>query len=275
MSFLPFCFRRATAPEYPPLAILKRTDYQCIASFRISFEIRYTADTAKKTLTHTMKRTIFQSLLKRFALLALAAGTVFATSVSLTACGGGGNEETRGSITYNQLLNGGKIIYLQAGSGMILRGDPGLMDSGTLPWGYCYPAGMGLSANPQAFQAVFYGIQIPEDKTTKITGTITCKIGYSGASYSEDTGFGAFMGFPSGLRPQIQLSRPMELKLNFDTREWTMALPEQTIVVYYLGSSRSIGTVVEGDKWQGVNLGTGEEAPTSKKEGFFDIMVAQ
>lgn len=222
-----------------------------------------------------MKRTIFQSLLKRFALLALATGTLFATSLSLTACGGGGgNEETRGSITYNQLLNGGKIIYLQAGSGMVLRGDPGLMDSGTLPWGYCYPAGMGLSANPQVFQAVFAGVKIPEDKTTKITGTITCEIGYGGASYSEDTGFCAFMGFPSGLNPQIQLSGPMRLELDFDTRRWTMTLPDQTVVIYNYGGTRPIGTVVEGS-WKGVSFGTTEVTPTAEKSGFFDIMVAQ
>lgn len=221
-----------------------------------------------------MKRTIFQSLLKRFALLALATGTLFATSLSLTACGGGGNEETRGSITYNQLLNGGKIIYLQAGSGMILRGDPGLMDSGTLPWGYCYPAGMGFSANPPAFQAAFAAIQIPEDKSAKITGIVRCEIGYAGATYAEESQFAAFMGFPLGVAAQIQLSEPMKLELDFDKHRWTLTLPEQTTVVYTYAGNRPVGVVMDG-VWKGVNFGSIDVTPKAVKNGFFDVMEAQ
>lgn len=109
-----------------------------------------------------------------------------------------------------------------------------------------------------------------------MTGVITCTVGYSGASYSKATGFTAFMGFPSAIDPQIQLSAPMELELNFDSHTWKMTLPDQTTIAYLPPSGHHvIASVVDG-QWQGITgLGTNDIAPTAEKSGFFDIMVAE
>lgn len=216
-----------------------------------------------------MKKTFFHSLLKRFALLALAAGTVFATSVSLTACGGGGGDEARGTITYRQFVNGLKVIYLQAGSGFVLKGDPNLVDSGTQAWGYAYPASLGLQAMPGAqYQASFFGLVKPEDEESPLKGQVMFYVGFGDYTYSNSDGFTSFLGFPSGISPQLTLSGPLELTLDFDTRMWKTHIPDGSTLKYNNSSSNTMYTFSE----EGGSATSTNTKFAQDRSGSFDIL---
>ena len=217
-----------------------------------------------------MKKTFFHSLLKRFALLALAAGTVLATSVSLTACGGGG-DDSNGTISYRQFVNGLKIIYLQAGSGLVLRGDPNLADSGTQPWGFAYPASLGLQvSNPgRKYQASFIGLMKPEDEDAPMKGVYEFSVGYAGNQYSSDDGFTSFLGFPASIGPDLALSGPLQLQIDFDQRMWKTRIPDGSTLKYDTSDSKRSYTF--GDEG-GTSTSTTVKFP-QERQGFFDVLA--
>lgn len=216
-----------------------------------------------------MKGNRFQTLLKQAACLGLALVSLFTTAVTLSSCGGAGDAEvSRGSITYRQFMNGSKIIYLQAGSGFVLRGDPDLQSSGTQSWGYAFPAQLGIGATPgPEFQASFFGLNASAQEDEVMKGTVTFNVGFGGYSYSKETGFTAFLGFPSSLDPQLQLSAPLKISLNFDTLTWKTSIPDGSVVSW---SNSYSSTYIFGE-----GGGSGSSASTlfaQEREGAFDIM---
>lgn len=60
-----------------------------------------------------MKKTFFHSLLKRFALLTLATGTLFATSVFLSSCGGGGGKSNGLRGIHMELYAGSSCQFIE------------------------------------------------------------------------------------------------------------------------------------------------------------------
>lgn len=220
-----------------------------------------------------MTRINFPALLKRFALLGLAMGTLLTTSAVLSACGGGGGggaagDLSRSSISYRQFTNGIKAIYLQSGSGLVLRGDPDLMTEGTQPWGYAYPAQMGLYATPGSeYHASFFGFTAPADEDAPLTGSVVINVGFNGYKYSNDGGLPAFLGFPSALSASIQLAGPLEITLNFDNMTWKTHIPDGSIVTW---SNNGLNTRVFGE--DGGSLSVGDTVVSQERTGSFDIM---
>ena len=234
----------------------------------ICFEISYTAPTAETPLTRTMKETFFYFSLKRAATLCLALAAVCTTALTLNSCGGGGEEETRGTITYNQFLNGSKGLYLQAGSGMILRCEPDLVNSSSQSWGYFYPVEQGIGAIPgPEYQAAFAGLAGHRDDNTPMQGSVTIFVGYAGHSYSKETGFTGFLGFPSNVDPQLQLAGPLKVTLNFDTRTWKTMIPNGSVLSMNIAG---IETHVFSD--DGSNTSSNGFIIEQEREGSFDVM---
>lgn len=190
--------------------------------------------------------------------------TVFGTALSLSSCGGGGGSSNaafgKNNITLRQFKNGSRIIYLQAGSGFVVRLDPTLEETSSEIWGYAYPAQLGLDVNPgNTFKAVFQGLSLLEDDQTPIKGELKVMVGYQGYEYSEETGFTSFLGFPSSINPQLSLSAPLEITLDMDKGTWKTHIPDGSVVSYspstshYVfgetgGSSNSTTTLFEQER---------------------------
>lgn len=65
----------------------------------------------KSPLTYIMKKTFFNSLLKRLSLFTLATGTLCATTVALSSCGGGGGGSSMSGLRM-ELYSGGSCQYI-------------------------------------------------------------------------------------------------------------------------------------------------------------------
>lgn len=183
-------------------------------------------------LVQAMKRISLVSLSRAAALCALAVATLFATSVTLTSCGGGGTEEADNTLSLSQFKSGSRGILLQAGSAFILRADTTATETGGMLQGYAYPAEMGLNSLPSTqYQATFYGLNGTDPKAP-LTGTVKVNVGYIGYSYSKETGFTSFLGFPSAINPQLQLSQPLEITLDMDKHEWKSKIPDGSTLHY-------------------------------------------
>lgn len=231
--------------------------------------MRYTADTAEMPLIRTMKGKCFLSLLKRTACLGLALFALSATVLTLNSCGGGEGDDHRGTITYRQFLGGSKLIYLQAGSGMVLRCDPDMMASGTQSWGYAYPAYLGINVAPgPEFQASFIGLAEHKNDDAPMHGSVTFYVGYAGHTYSKDTGFTAFLGFPGSISPQLQLAAPLQLTLDFDAHTWKTRIPDGSSLKW--DNNATNHTFVFGDT--GGNMSSSDTLIEQERTGTFDIM---
>lgn len=79
-----------------------------------------------------MKENLFRYLTKRACLLGLVAASVIGTSLTLTSCGGGDENEGGYVVTAQQFASGSKLFYIEANNLRTLHatGSSGLITSG-------------------------------------------------------------------------------------------------------------------------------------------------